>query len=62
MNMKFENVNELNIYINSNYKKINITGVDTENLEIFIDGEITKNKQYAFIKVKSLPFIRICSE
>ena len=48
--MKFENVNELNIYINSNYKKINITGVDTENLEIFIDGEITKNKQYAFIK------------
>ena len=50
MNMKFENVNELNIYINSNYKKINITGVDTENLEIFIDGEITKNKQYAFIK------------
>lgn len=48
--MKFENVNELNIYINSNYKKINITGVDTENLEFFIDGEITKNKQYAFIK------------
>ena len=48
--MKFENANELNTYINSNYKKINITGIDMENLEISIDGEITKNKQYAFIK------------